>query len=157
MGYYLNAFIGKSKDISCVCESYNNVTLVNLGQDISLIPLTEDLFDQINELDTAESIRGFEYLTDTIELSILRIIKGKPLAYVEVEYFGGEGGQTGIIWKDGKRNAELTYGQDVVNIVLRSFGVIAERNKDEFDTLGFGRHRNTQDWTKSGKHSPTDG
>lgn len=130
---------------------------VSLGQDISLIPLTKDLFDQINELGVTESIGDFEYLTGSIELNILRVIKEKSLAYVEVTYFGGEGGQTGIIWKDGKRTVELAYGQEVINIILRVFGVIAEHPQDEFDTLGFGRYRNTQDWTKSGDHSPTKG
>jgi len=117
MGYYLNAFIGKSRDISCICESYDKAIPVNPDQDVSLIPLTEDLFDQINELDATESIGGFDYLTGTIELNILRAIKEKTLAYVEVTYFGGEGGQTGIIWKDGKRNVELAYGQEAINIV----------------------------------------
>lgn len=42
-------------------------------------------------------------------------------------------------------------------IVLRAFGVITEHNKDEFDTLGFGRYRYTQYWTKSGDRSPTNG
>ena len=150
MGYYLSAFIGKSRDISCICDSYNKAKLVSLSQDVSLIPLTEDLFDQINELDTAESIGSFAYLTVTIELNILKAIEDKSLAYVEVEYFGGEGGQVGIIWKEGKRNVELSYGPEVVNIILRAFGVVAERNKDEFDTLSFGRYRHTQDWADSG-------
>ncbi|WP_160713459.1 hypothetical protein [Chitinophaga solisilvae] len=155
MGYYLNAFIGKSRDINCICKAYNLAIPVNLDQDISLIPLTEDLFDQINELDATEGVDGFEYLTVTIEMNVLGAIKEKPLAYVEVTYFGGEGGQTGIIWKDGKRNAELAYGQEAINIVLRTFDVIADHNKDEFDTLGFGRYRHTQDWTQSGDHSAT--
>jgi hypothetical protein len=69
-----------------------------------------------------------------------------PLAYIEAEYFGGEGGQSGIIWKDGKRTAEFAYRQEVINNVLRYFGIIANENQDEFDTLGLGRHRNTRDW-----------
>ena len=93
MGYYLKAFIGNSRDIHCISESYSKAIRVSLNQDISLIPLTDELFDQINEFDAAESIDGYEYLTATIELNILKALIENSLAYVEVTYFGGQGGK----------------------------------------------------------------
>ena len=146
MGYYLSAFVGKSKDLECIHESYETAIIIELGQGLSLIPLTEELFDRINNFVVSGNINTFEYLTLTIEREILKIIEGKAIAYVEAEYFGGEGGQRGIVWKDGKRSSEFKYGQDVINAILKSFGVVADKNEDEFRTLGFGRHRNTQDW-----------
>lgn len=105
------------------------------------------MFDQINNFEASGNIPSFEYLTTNIEDKILKIINGKPIAYIEADYFGGKGGQVGIIWTGGKRIAQFKYGQDVINSVLKHFGVVAEKDKDEFDTLGFGRHRNTVDWT----------
>lgn len=149
MGYYLNAFIGHSTDLRCISELYSEAMAIELTQHLSLIPLTEELFDQLTEFDTTAKIGDFEYLTSKIELNFLKVIKEKSVAYVEVNYFGGQGGQTGIIWKDGKRNVELAYGQEAVNIILRAFGVISEPDKDEFDTLALGRYRHTHDWANS--------
>jgi hypothetical protein len=146
MSYYLRAFIGKPEDLKIVAETYHLSKIVDLAQGLSLIPFTEELFDQINNFETGRNIQTFEYLTTTVEDNILKIVSSKLIAYVEAEYFGGEGGQVGIIWTGGRRMAQFKYGQDVINAVLKHFGVIAEKDKDEFDTLGFRRHRDTADW-----------
>jgi len=77
---------------------------------------------------------------------VSKLTTDRQIAYGEADYFGEEGGQVGIIWADGRRIIQLKYGQDVINAVLRHFGVVAEKDKDEFDTLGLGRRRNTADW-----------
>jgi hypothetical protein len=33
-----------------------------------------------------------------------------------------------------------------INAALAAIGVVRERDQDEFDTLGFGRHRSTDEW-----------
>jgi hypothetical protein len=146
MGYYLSAFVGKSGDLECIQKTYGDAAIIELGQGLSLIPLTEALFDQINNFVMSGNINSFEYLTFNIEREIFKIIEGKTIAYIEAEYFGGQGGQQGMVWKDGKRSAEFKYRQGVINAILKLFGVTASKNKDEFETLGFGRHRNTRDW-----------
>ena len=122
---------------------------VVIGQGLCLIPMTEDLFDQINNLAVSNSVDKFEYLTDNIESKILQIIGDKKIAYVEAEYFGGEGGQIAIIWENNKRKKNLEYGQDKINEVLKDFGAIAEKREDEFLTLGFGLRRHTREWLES--------
>ena len=146
MGYYLSAFIGKPEDLKIIVETYPVSKIVDLAQGLSLVPFTEDLFDQINNFEVSGNIQSFEYLTTNIEDKISKLTNGRQIAYVEADYFGGKGGQVGIIWADGRRTVQLKYGQDIINAVLKHFGVIAEKERDEFDTLGFGRHRNTVDW-----------
>lgn len=68
------------------------------------------------------------------------------IAYVEAEYFGGMGNQSGIIWRDGKRIFKKLAEQDVINIILNQFGIKRSKSLDEFDTVGLGRYRNTKDW-----------
>jgi len=149
MGYYLSAFIGRGENLNRIRDSYNEAIIVELSQGVSLIPLTEELFDEINNFEASGNILSFEYLTPNIERQILKIAQEGVLAYVEADYFGGEGGQTGIMWKDGKRSVEYKYGQGVINAALRSLAVICEDKKDEFDTLGLGRHRHTREWAES--------
>jgi hypothetical protein len=87
-----------------------------------------------------------------LENEIMKIIGNEKVSYVEVEYLGGEGGQSGIIWNEGKRIFEREFQLEVVNEILRHFGVVKDKKmRDEFDTVGLGRHRNTEDWMKQGR------
>jgi len=146
MGYYLRAFVGRCDDLKPIAEAYHEAKIIPLDQGISLVPHTEELYDQINNFDSSANLQSFEFLTAKIESEILKVIDHKPIAYVEADYFGGKGGQVGIIWTGGKRIAEFKYGQDVINTVLKHFDVRADKGKDEFATLQFDRHRNTADW-----------
>ena len=91
MGYYLQAFICKHTDSNILTDRFDKAKKIEIGQGLSLIPMTEELFDQINEFLESNSVGKFEYLTDNIETKILQLIADKKLAYVEAEYFGGEG------------------------------------------------------------------
>lgn len=146
MGYYLQAFICKQADTNIFTDNYDKAKNIEIGQGLSLIPMTEELFDQINNLVVSNSVDKFEYLTDNIETKILQLIDDKKIAYVEAEYFGGQGGQIAIIWNNGKRQSFFEYGQECINRVLKDFGIKTKFSKDEFDTLSLGRHRNTIDW-----------
>jgi len=68
------------------------------------------------------------------------------VGYIVAEYFGGCGDQFSIIWSDG----EIVFGPlrqpDAINQALRRFGVNADQGKDEFDSVGLGRHRHTDQW-----------
>lgn len=129
-----------------LCNQFDKAKKIDIGQGITLLPMTEELFDQINHLSISPDIDKFEYLTENIEREILKIIKDSHYAYVEAEYHGGQGGQMAIIWDKSHRKSILEFGQQKINSVLKGFGVRAEIGKDEFDTLGLGRYRNTMDW-----------
>jgi len=122
--YVLQAFICKSIDTDCLTERFDKAIKVEIGQGIALIPMTEDLFDQINEFEFSAPVDSFAYLTENIENTILLAINGRQFSYIEAEYFGGSGGQIAIIWQDNKRLQILSHGQDRINQVLRLFGVI---------------------------------
>jgi hypothetical protein len=151
MGYYLQAFICKTTDINCLTIIFDKAVRVDLAQGLSLIPMTEDLFDQINEFNVTNEIDSFFYLTENIENKILLSIGDRRFSYIEAEYHGGQGGQVAVIWENGKRVKLLPYGQNRINNVLKYFGVVADKGQDEFLTLGFGLHRHTQEWVKDAK------
>lgn len=146
MGYFLQAFICKIGDADCLTNAYDKAIRVNMGQGIALIPMTEDLFDQINDCKVSGDIGRFMYLTENIENNILSAIGDRQFSYVEVEYHGGQGGQEAIIWQDRNRFQLLPFDHGRINHVLKYFGVVADEGEDEFTTLGFGRHRYTQNW-----------
>lgn len=146
MGYNLKAFICREPDQNLLTEKFDWAVSVPLGQELALVPMTEELFDQINNFFTSPAVDKFEYMTENIEQIVLAAIGNRKLAYVEAEYFGGEGGQIAIIWSNNKREQILSFGQNKINEVLKGFGVIAKEGQDEFVTLGFGLRRNTKEW-----------
>jgi len=149
MGYYLQAFICKQSDTNIFTDNFDKAKNVVIGQGLSLIPMTKDLYNQINDIAVSNSVDNFEYLTDNVESKILQLIGDKKIAYVEAEYHGGDGGQVAIIWRDNKRYKFLELGQEKINEVLKDFGAIAEKGEDEFLTLGFGLRRHTSQWLES--------
>lgn len=146
MGYNLKAFIGQVENLGSVTARFKNAKLISLTQQIALIPMTGDLFNEINGYRANNNIDGYEYLTTNIELEILKTIHTGLIAYIEVEYFGGIGVQNGILWKNGKRKLEHSGPKDAVNSILQQFGITRSKSRDEFDTVGLNRHRYTEDW-----------
>jgi hypothetical protein len=146
MGYYLQAFIGQTSVLEKFKLQYSSSKLIELINSISMIPLTEELFYQINEKEEPEWISPGENNFELIESKILKVITGSKVAYVEAEYFGGQGWQMAVIWENSKRISEPEFGDNKINEVLRNFGVKPFTGKDEFETAGLRRQRNTRDW-----------
>jgi hypothetical protein len=146
MGYYLQAFICTKPDSKLLTERYDNAIAVDLRQGLSLIPMTAELFDQISNFSSSPSVGKFEFMTEIIERNVLAAIGDNKFAYVEAEYFGGEGGQIAVIWDSNRRRKLLSFGQGKINEVLNDFGIVASHEKDEFLAVGLGLHRDTSDW-----------
>ncbi len=66
MGYTLQAFIGRQIDLQIIVGTYNNAKIVPVGQNISIIPMTSELFDEINNFSISEDINSFMFLTTNI-------------------------------------------------------------------------------------------
>lgn len=90
MGYILQAFIGRQADLQIIADKYHKAQIVTVGQNISIVPMIEDLFDEINEVTISEEVNSFMFLTTKIEQSILKIIGTRLIGYIEAEYFGGQ-------------------------------------------------------------------
>jgi hypothetical protein len=129
---------------------------VALPQGKGLVPITTELSDDIAELARKPNIpyQDFEYLNESLvevanDLSSLGMV-----CYAETEYFGGDGGQSSIVWDKGK----VIYGpsssfrncQNPINDALRILGVKILHMRDEFAELGLGNNRSTEKWFERG-------
>ena len=146
MGYNLQAFICGKNNTELLTNHFTEAKKVYMGQGLDLIPMTEELFDEINNLNLSDSVDKFVFKTEQMEQEILKIIGHVKFAYVEADYFGGLGGQNAIIWNKKMREHLFEYGQGKINMVLKDFGVIANPGNDEFLTLGFELRRDTREW-----------
>jgi hypothetical protein len=126
MAYLLEAFLAPSSLAAEVAAAVGSVA-VPLDREIVLVPLPESGGPE----DAAQRMADLSH-------------RG-PVAYVEAEYFGGVGEQRATLWRDG-----VAEDLPALNEALRALGVRRTGGRDEFDTIGLGRHRTTQDWLPPG-------
>ncbi len=146
MGYTLKAYLGKEENLIPILEKYSQSQKVHLNNGIFMIPMTDELFDQINEMKHSSGISTFEFLTENIEKKTIQVIENRELAYVESEFFGGQGGHIGIIWKNGKCDFLTESDKSSMNKILKRLGVNRTLLKDEFENVGLDKNRHTEDW-----------
>lgn len=69
-----------------------------------------------------------------------------PLAYVEAEYFGGEGTQAHALISEGKLIRPPVVSSSAINGALLYLGVTKGEFRDEFEAAGLDAHRDTDQW-----------
>jgi hypothetical protein len=104
--------------------------LAALTQGFSFLPVNEDLFDSAR-----------------IEHVARELSAHGAVAYVETDYFAGEGLQSSVVWKNHEvvlpaRSAAI----GPINEALAMLGVGLDGHRDEFDALGLHRFRSNHDW-----------
>jgi len=70
---------------------------------------------------------------------------------LEARFYAGVGTQASVGWCDGALRHGPVVAPDAINRALRFLGVQPQDGKDEFDTVGLGRRRSTDDWTREAK------
>jgi hypothetical protein len=144
MGYELQALIGKTQVLQLHSGPFQSARVVSLDQGIGIIPLTDELYEEIGgegELDT------FYKFSPQLEEWARLLSQHAPVAYVEAEYFGGVGGQNAIAWSKGGRILGPLHAENAINQALKLLGVSsADIAGDEFDAVGLGKHRDTASW-----------
>ena len=163
MGHHLHGILGPD-DVVADFGSNWLVEPVALSQNISLVPLTIDLRESIDELVAKGSDvphEEFERLSSSVAHLLARCSFRRWIAYFETEYFGGIGTQSAALWQNGEivfgprlssneRDAE--YRIEVVddgwpiNEMLRTVGVLTDGELDEFDSIGLRLYRSTDEF-----------
>jgi hypothetical protein len=131
---------------------------------VRLIPLTEPVrAGSQRSNDGAGVVEGFYELSHGVARWARELSREWVVLYVHLEFFGGEGFQAAIAWDQGRvvfgpcftrtplESAEPHYQEAsragmAINQALRALGLPAHDGRDEFGTLGLGKHRRTQDW-----------
>ncbi len=111
-----------------------------------MILMTDKLFDEINEMNSSSGVSTFRFLTENVEQKILQTIGKRTLAYAESEFFGGQGGHIGVVWKNGKRDLLTKLDKSSMNKILTRLGARRTSLKDEFEAVGLAKQRRTEDW-----------
>lgn len=123
---------------------------VVLSKGITLLPVTDDVFDQVAATSPSSETRGpFWKLSGALEALIIDVSRHGRVAYIEADYFGGTGTQSAAVWHNGWVIMEPEHANGIgpINRALSALGVIAAPGQDEFDAVKLGRHRRTSAWT----------
>lgn len=149
MGYAIDAFLGRPEVFRPLVRAYRSACSVLLGEGICVVPLVEALQTTIqsHRHDPHEdpSWPFFRLSREGADLMRETCVTG-AFAYVEAEFFGGAGTQASVGFRDGQVAQGPVMARDAINQALRFLGVTASEGKDEFDTVGLGKHRSTVEW-----------
>lgn len=156
--YTLEAILAQKATIRDAVEDFLNAKLIQLPQDIYMIPMVGTLLQELEiryQGGTNAANPEWQQLSESLfHPTFERFIVGVDqfarhlshhglVAYVEATFFGGYGGHATMLWEYGKR---LDPPGDNINIILKRLGVVCDPGLDEFDTVGLGRYRSTKRW-----------
>jgi len=143
MGYTLQAFVGMTEKLEGGLPA--KAKLVALRQGWSLVPITSEV-REFHDIPFCPLTDGGDDIS--IINSLAEKLHGKS-AYLEAEFFGGDGIQAAIVWEDGRMVFGPIVSHNAINEALRRLGVLNDVGHDEFEALGLKRYDHTDDWVKA--------
>ncbi|OEJ23029.1 hypothetical protein AR457_38180 [Streptomyces agglomeratus] len=154
MGYGLQAVIAGRGVLLAASRDLPAARLASLGQGVSLMPMTDALFDSVADGSDGGAL-GFWRLPGGFEKILADWSTAGPVAYVEAEYFGGVGEQRAVVWDGGTialgplqvpEGLPFPPAGSAISQALRRLGVVASAGEDEFSAVGLDRHRHGEAW-----------
>jgi hypothetical protein len=147
MAYSFCGFIGQKAPLDILARRFLNARIIGLPKGLFVIPLVDELIQEINGSKSFEAVDGFEYLSKKVEALAVSISQEGLMAYAEIFLSAGIGDQAAVFWAKSKQT-RIIRNQDVINSVLRQLGAVANKGQDEFLAMGFGLRRFTDDRLK---------
>ena len=108
--------------------------VVVLSETLALLPFNASFIDSRNIEMLAMTEAGHSELPLNICEVCESLSRNAKVAYVEAEYFGGQGGQASVKWEDGRIIETPNLTQNAINDALVFLGVKRTKENDEFDT-----------------------
>ncbi|MGW6057630.1 hypothetical protein [Streptomyces sp. NPDC055189] len=153
MAYGLQAVIAGDL-LRAAARDLPEARLVPIGQGLSLMPMTDALFDSVADGRASDAL-GFWRLPEGFARTLASWSTAGPVAYVEAEYFGGMGEQQAVVWDKGAvvlgplqvpEDQHFPPEGSAISQALRRLGAVAGSGQDEFAAVGLGRHRSVDRW-----------
>jgi hypothetical protein len=155
--YRLEAVIGHEHVLRELARSIPEAHIHGLRQDLSLLPMIWQYFHAFTVVDAPERLEGFWTAPDSFGSALAACSANGPVAYVEADYIGGHGAQVAQVWDGGRvvfgplcqgTTKPVPAAGGAISQALRHLGVVLDRRygRDEFDTVGLGRRRETEKW-----------
>ena len=147
MGHYISGIIGPADELDRFSRENGLHLPARLVGDLGFLPLSDRHLDQLFP-EQGEFDDQMTYLSMALKKPLRELTERSVMAYIETEYFGGQGSQAAVVYYRG----ECVYGPHQAPIgpiseALGLLGVVANASDhDAFETAGLCRHRSNQDW-----------
>lgn len=149
MGHCVTAIISSNPAVDSILRSSPGLVAVPLVDGLSLIPLDDDALDSV-AADYSQTEDGFTYLSPSLAGFLADHSHHAALVYFETEYFGGDGTQAAVAYRDGlPLSPTPSSGEGSINRGLGFLGITPNGAFDEFDFIGLSRYRHTSDWIEA--------
>ena len=145
MAYTIQAFLAIEEIL--LDAPVEGASIVSLRQGYGMIPLTTEI-RKTHGLPLLPLTDG-EPIPDQIARWGIKLSSAGAVAYIEAEFFGGEGTQGSALWSNGDMIEKPWVGEYAINIPLREMGVEKGDYFDRFEALGLGRCRSTDAWIEA--------
>ena len=118
--------------------------------------LVADAFDMLGPSDEDAEVAGLHYCHSTLAPALRTTSTVVPVAYVEAECWAGQCEHGAVVFKAGEISFVSEFGpvmaprpgrRTPISEALARIGVeVGDSAIDEFDSLGLGVKRHTEDW-----------
>ena len=117
MGHCIHVIVAPTSTADSISEQWPELPRLDRANGFAIFPIDADLIDARIAPDKTPTETGDEFmlLTNGFRVQLRKLSLGGQLAYVETEYFGGNGGQGALVCRDGDdhaaRMARIGYNQ----------------------------------------------
>ena len=145
MAHFIQAIIGYNNHLENIARRLNNAVVVKLYEEISLIPITHELKNELNKIQDptlSSYANSFEFASKSLMDLLINESTNGMIGYIETNYFGGTGSQSSILFTKrevyGPFTTESLQMDEArpINLVLKILGVMKEESTDEFSKVG---------------------
>ncbi|RZS40911.1 hypothetical protein EV193_103226 [Herbihabitans rhizosphaerae] len=161
--YTLAAFLTRTPET--LRQLGGELPVVRLPQECLMVPFVRAVRDLVQ--DRAEAHPDLDDLTAGWAALAERASAAGAIAFCQADFFGGTGGQSSIVWRDGAVvlgpvHTFLGDGDNPpasawpINAALAELGVVAG-GLDAFDTVRLGGRRRTERWLEHAEPSRPNG
>jgi hypothetical protein len=179
--YRLNAVVGNIEVLRDRTAGLNHAVVAVLRQEIAVVLVTAPFFEEVTGV-LPEPFAGrpsgqqpFRHIMSSVfERTLVEWSQWGPVAYVEADFFGGDGYQSAAVWRDGATAWGPVFDEEFngprdgwpINTALARLGVTPsgrtyshdpEQPVDLFDEVGLGLERDMKDWLAYGRAGLTPG
>ena len=146
MGHCIQAIITTSEIADQLRTVYPELPRVNAPQGFVILPVDAGFIDAVTAVRPEQSTETFMLLTDGFHELLLDLSRFGPLAYIETEYFGGNGGQGAVVYSGREVVMKPEWSHSgPVNRALKLIGVKRGLVGDRFSALDLGKNRSNDD------------
>lgn len=160
MGHNVRIFVGTPAALAVFRQLEPALALYTLtsASELAVLPFDDDLQDRLHQrFGTGDWPETQSILLSTTDQSFAADCSMRaPLAYVETDYFGGNGTQSAMLWQAGQVligpiTLDRAQGEQrqpalwPINVVLRTLGVRSKAPEDEFAVFGLSNYRSNDD------------